>query len=386
MNNVVSYFEKQVAKHPNKIAVEYKDSVITYSKLNKQVNQFADYLLGQNIKKDDTVALFLSRSINMILTIFGIEKAGCAYLPINTNNPISRIKDILNDSKSKILVTESKFKDISLEIFYNSPYLEKIVFLNKDQYRKADLSDNRKLWNFVSSKKDLIESSGWISSYTNKPFTQLEIKELVENVVTKVSGNLRRDSVVLEIGSGSGLIARKIAPKVKKYICADISDVILEKSKKAFRNEGINNVDFEHISDDNTLHVKEKVDVIIINSVIQFYINYSELEKVILNCLKILKDGGLLFIGDIRDPELRDDFYGSLFQESESVNRKYEIGDIALKKSLDKDLYVNKKFFTELQKNDERINLVEFSNKTGDVKNELTNYRYDVAIKKGIGS
>jgi len=140
MKNAISFFEKQVAKHPNEIAVEYKDSVITYSKLSKRANQLTDYLLGQNAKKDDTVALFLSRSINMISTIFGIEKAGCAYLPINTNNPISRIKDILDDSKSRILVTESKFKDSALEVFYNSPFLEKLVFLDKNQYSKTNLS------------------------------------------------------------------------------------------------------------------------------------------------------------------------------------------------------------------------------------------------------
>lgn len=384
--NVISLFERQVEQNPDKIAVEYKNIAVTYSQLNERANQFADYLLGQNIKKDDTVALFLSRSVDMISTIFGIEKAGCAYLPINTNNPIDRIKSILEDSKSKILVTESKFKDTALEVFYNSLFLEKVIFLDKDQRIKIDLSDNRKLWNFVSSKEDLIESSGWISSYTNKPFSQPEIKELVENVVTKVSGNLRQDSIVLEIGSGSGLIARKIAPTVKKYICADISNVILEKTKKIFKDEGIDNVDFEHIADDNTLHTKERVDVIIINSVIQFYGNYSELERVVLNCLNILKGGGLLFIGDIRDPGLRNDFYDSLSQGRKSKDSKHDIDNVALKKSLDRDLYVNKRFFTELQKNEDGINSVEFSNKIGEIKNELTNYRYDVTIKKGISS
>ena len=51
MKNVVSYFEKQVAKHPNKIAIEYKNSVITYSKLNEKANEFAHYLLGVLLKK-----------------------------------------------------------------------------------------------------------------------------------------------------------------------------------------------------------------------------------------------------------------------------------------------------------------------------------------------
>ncbi len=382
MKNVVSYFENQVTKYPDKIAIEYKNSVITYSKLNEKSNELAHYLLGLNVKKDDTIALFLSKSVGMISSIFGIEKTGCAYLPINTNYPISRVLDILNDSKSRVLVTEHKFKNIALEVFYNAPIVEKLIFLDKDNGPKTDFTNSKKLWNFVSTKDDLIESSGWISSYTKKPFSRLEIDELVGNVVSKISANLNKDATVLEIGSGSGLIVKEIAPKVSKYICADISDIVLKKSKQIFQHEGINNVEFLQIDNNNAFDLKDKVDVVIINSVVQFYINYGELEKVILHCLDKINEGGIVFIGDIRDPELRDSFYESLLQESESTIDKSRVNAIALKKSLDKDLYVNKKFFIELSKKATRVKSVELSNKIGKLKNELSLYRYDVVIKK----
>lgn len=385
MKNVVSYFEKQVAKHPNKIAIEYKNSVVTYSKLNERSNEFAHYLMGQELKKDDTIALFLSRSVGMISSILGIEKAGFAYLPINTNNPTSRVLDILNDSRSRILVTEHKFKNIALEIFYNAPFVEKLIFLDKEDDPKTDFTNSKKLWNFVSTKDDLIESSGWVSSYTNKPFRPLEIDELVGNIVSKISANLDKDTTVLEIGSGSGLIAKEVAPKVGKYICADISDTILRKSKEMLNGIGINNVEFLQIDNNNAFDLKDKVDVVIINSVVQFYINYSELEKVISYCLGRVNEGGIVFIGDVRDPELRDSFYESLLQQSESGIDKERINAIALKKGLDKDLYVNKKFFIELSKKDTRVKSVELSNKIGKIKNELSLYRYDVVITKKNG-
>ncbi|MBI3305639.1 AMP-binding protein [Candidatus Nomurabacteria bacterium] len=382
MKNVVSYFEKQVAKHPDKIAIEYKDSVITYSKLNEKSNEIAHYLLGQNVKKDDTIALFLSRSVGMISTIFGIEKAGCAYLPINTRSPVSRVLDILNDSKSRVFIVEHRFKDIALEVFYNAPFVENLIFLDKEYESKTDFTDSKKLWNFISTKDSLIESSGWISSYTNKPFSRLEMDELVGNVVAKISANLKKDTTVLEIGSGSGLIAKEIAPKVSKYICADISDIVLKKSKQILQHEGINNVEFLQIDNDNTFDLKKEVDVVIINSVVQFYVNYSELEKVISYCLDNVNEGGTVFIGDIRDPELRDSFYESLLHKSGFGIDKGKINAAALKKSLDKDLYVNKKFFIELLKKDTRVKSVELSDKIGKIKNELSVYRYDAVIKK----
>jgi len=382
LQNIVSCFEKQVAKYPDKVAIKYKNSTITYSKLNEKSNEIAHYLFRQDIKQDYTIALFLSRSIGMISTIFGIEKAGCAYLPINTKNPISRILDILNDSKSKIFITEHKFKDVALEVFYNAPLVEKLIFLDKDYESKTDFTDNKKLWNFIANTDGSIESSGWISSYTNKPFSCLEMEELVRNVITKVSTNLNKNSTVLEIGSGSGLIAKEIAPNVGKYICTDISDVVLEKSKQTLQNEGINNVEFLQVDANNTFDLKDKVDVVIINSVAQFYINYSELEKVILDCLDKTREGGIVFVGDIRDPELRDSFYDSLLQKNESGIHEEKASVVALKKTLDKDLYVNKKFFIELSKKDLRIDSVEFSDKIGNIKNELSKYRYDVVIKK----
>lgn len=381
--NVIAYFEKQVLKHPNKSAVEDNNFVTTYSKLNEESNKIAHYLLGHDVKKDDTIALFLSRSVGMISTIFGVEKAGCAYLPINIQSPVSRVLDILYDSKSKILVTEHKFKNIALEIFYNAPFVEKLIFLDNEKEPKTDFSDSKKLWNFISSKNGLTESSGWISSYTNKPFSRPEIDELVGNVVEKITINLKEDATVLEIGSGSGLIAREIAPKVSKYICADISDVVLEKSKQMLQHEGVKNIEFLQINIDNTFDLKEKVDIVIINSVVQFYLNYSELQKVISYCLDRVNEGGVIFIGDIRDSELRDSFYESLSQKIEFDHNKVVADVIALKKSLDKDLYVNKRFFIELSKNDTRISSVEFSNKIGKIKNELSIYRYDVVLKKG---
>ena len=382
MKNAVSLFEKQVTKHPDKVAVEYRNSTITYLKLNEESNKFANYLLDLKVERDDIVALFLSRSVGMISTIFGVEKAGCAYLPINTNNPINRIMDILNDSKSRILVTEHKFKDVVLEVFYNSPFIERLIFLDKKHDSKTDFTNSKKLWNFVSAKDDLIESSGWVSSYTNNPFSRSEIDELIGNVLTKISANIKKDTTILEIGSGSGLIAKEIAPKVHKYICADISDVVLKKSKQMFQHEDINNIEFLQINSDNTFNIKEKVDVVIINSVVQFYINYSELEKVISYCLSNLNQGGIIFIGDIRDPELKDSFYESLSKKSGTDVRENNENAIALKKSLDKDLYVSKKFFIELLKKDTRIKSIESSSKIGNIKNELSMYRYDVVIEK----
>jgi tyrocidine synthetase-3 len=79
---------------------------ISYRELNHQSNRLAGVLLEKGVKPDTIIGILLERSIDMIIGILGILKAGAAYLPIDPEYPPERIKYMLNDSGGKILVTE----------------------------------------------------------------------------------------------------------------------------------------------------------------------------------------------------------------------------------------------------------------------------------------
>ena len=99
-------FEEQVVKSPNNIAVKYEDVKLIYKELNERANQLAQYLIKHhNIKPDSLITLLLDRSECMIISILGVLKAGAAYVPINPEYPEDRIKYILNDTKTDIVIT-----------------------------------------------------------------------------------------------------------------------------------------------------------------------------------------------------------------------------------------------------------------------------------------
>ena len=99
-------FEEQVVKSPNNIAVIYEDVKLTYKELNERVNQLAHYLIKQhNIKANSLITLLLDRSECMIISILGVLKAGAAYVPINPEYPEDRIKYIIEDTKTDIVIT-----------------------------------------------------------------------------------------------------------------------------------------------------------------------------------------------------------------------------------------------------------------------------------------
>ena len=83
-------FEEQVKKTPDSIAVVFEDEQVTYRELNTRSNQLAHYLSALGVAPERLVAICLERSVEMIVSILAVLKAGAAYVPIDPNYPIER--------------------------------------------------------------------------------------------------------------------------------------------------------------------------------------------------------------------------------------------------------------------------------------------------------
>lgn len=105
---IVDLIERSVKLYADKVAVIFKDSPLTYSKLNSLSNKMARILQGQGVKKGDRIGLVMDRSEKMIVSIFAILKAGAAYLPIDTDYPIARINFTLADAETKLAIIDKK--------------------------------------------------------------------------------------------------------------------------------------------------------------------------------------------------------------------------------------------------------------------------------------
>ncbi|MCK4260422.1 MAG: amino acid adenylation domain-containing protein [Halanaerobiales bacterium] len=103
-------FEEQVNQTPNKLAVVYKDQQITYQELDQKANRLARKLRANGVKNNSIVGIIIDPSIEMILGILGIIKAGGAYLSIAPENPDERIKYLLDDSNLHIVLTQTDLK------------------------------------------------------------------------------------------------------------------------------------------------------------------------------------------------------------------------------------------------------------------------------------
>jgi amino acid adenylation domain-containing protein/non-ribosomal peptide synthase protein (TIGR01720 family) len=107
---LISLFEQQVTRSPKSIALVFNDREITYEALEAQGNQLAWYLLENQIKPGELIAVSMERSAEMIVALMGILKAGAAYVPIDPNYPATRKAYMLKDTSVRFVITETSLE------------------------------------------------------------------------------------------------------------------------------------------------------------------------------------------------------------------------------------------------------------------------------------
>lgn len=117
-------FEEQVEKTPDRIAACDNALSITYEQLNKKANQLARYLREKGIGTGDPVVVAMERSIDLLVTILSISKAGGVYVPTDLHAPADRNIYICQNAQARLVIANSKLE-------WLEDANSEIVFLNK---------------------------------------------------------------------------------------------------------------------------------------------------------------------------------------------------------------------------------------------------------------
>ena len=100
-------FEQQAEKNPDAIAVAFQKHRLSYAQLNNKANQLAYILQARGIQPETCVAVCMERSLELVISLLAILKAGAAYLPIDPSNPLERQRYVLQDAKVSLLLSYS---------------------------------------------------------------------------------------------------------------------------------------------------------------------------------------------------------------------------------------------------------------------------------------
>ncbi|MFZ0962496.1 MAG: amino acid adenylation domain-containing protein [Terriglobia bacterium] len=225
---------------------------------------------------------------------------------------------------------------------------------------------------------------GWNSSYTGKPIPAEEMRVWVDTTVERILA--LHPQHVWEIGCGTGLLLYRLAPNCSHYFATDYSANVVQALQQqiAARDSLASRVVLRQgNADDFTGIAAESFDVVILNSVVQYFPSTSYLVRVLEGVVRALKPGGAIFLGDIRSEPLLKAFHASV--QLEQAPAWLPCVDLLprIQRALrqEKELAINPGFFNALRKPLPAITQVEIQLKRGHHHNELSLFRYDVVLR-----
>ncbi|OJZ73636.1 hypothetical protein BRW65_11615, partial [Mycobacterium paraffinicum] len=226
---------------------------------------------------------------------------------------------------------------------------------------------------------------GWNSSYTGEPIPLTEMEEWRSATVDRIMA--LRPRRVLEIGVGLGLLLSHIAPQCERYVATDMSAAAIDYLARSMERLELPWRDRVQLLT-RPAHVIEGLplgffDTVILNSVVQYFPNAGYLADLIESVTELLRPGGSLFIGDVRNHGLQ-----GAFQTSVALARSDNADAPELRHRIQRaligetELLLAPEFFTAWAVDHPAVSALDIQVKRGAADNELTRYRYDVVLHK----
>lgn len=224
--------------------------------------------------------------------------------------------------------------------------------------------------------------SGWRSSYSGELMPEPEMREWVDGTIERILA--LRPRRILEVGSGTGLLMFRLAPECEQYTGIDFSPSAVERLRRVAAARNLTNVTV-HVGTADALADADRdpVDLVIINSVAQYFPDPDYLVGVLGHAVGAVTAGGSVFVGDVRDLALLEAFHASvaLEQVPASLSRTELRQQIRDRIDHDAELVIDSAFFRALRAELPAITHVSIQPKPGRSRNEMTRFRYDVVLQ-----
>lgn len=226
--------------------------------------------------------------------------------------------------------------------------------------------------------------SGWKSSYTGETLPEADMREWVDHTVARIARP--RPRRVLEIGCGTGLLLLRLAPQCEHYTGVDVSAAAIERLSTVVRARGLENVTLRVAAADAALaELTGPFDAIVLNSVVQYFPDVDYLGRILTQAAALTAPGGTIFVGDVRDLGLLEAFHASVEIGRAAADTSRDELRRRIRERVDDDveLVIAADYFRAIPALAPAITAVAIEPKRGRLRNELTQFRYDVSLRVG---
>ncbi|MBD2112495.1 MULTISPECIES: non-ribosomal peptide synthetase [Cyanophyceae] len=233
-----------------------------------------------------------------------------------------------------------------------------------------------------ASNPQPFDITGWNSSYTGEPIPLEQMQEWVGDRVQQILA--LKPKRVLEIGCGTGLLLFQIAPHCQKYVGTDFSAVSLASVQHQLDSLNLSHVELlQRMATDFEGIDLGSFDVVILNSVVQYFPDETYLIQVLKKAIEAVAVGGALFVGDVRNLPLLSAFHSwmKFVQADDSMERSQLWHQVERSQFEEPELAIDPAFFYVLQEQFAQIQQVHIRLTRGRSQNEMTQFRYNVLLR-----
>ncbi|WP_458462475.1 amino acid adenylation domain-containing protein [Paenibacillus sp.] len=135
-------YELRTSQTPDQVAVVFREEEWTYNRINNRANHLALKLRALGVQAEVPVAIYMSRSVDLLVATLAVMKAGGAFVPVDPALPASRILNILNDTQSPFVIVDHLTRDV-LAQFGSTHKVINASELEEDQQVYPDIKMNR---------------------------------------------------------------------------------------------------------------------------------------------------------------------------------------------------------------------------------------------------
>ncbi|MFG2188557.1 non-ribosomal peptide synthase/polyketide synthase [Nocardia iowensis] len=226
---------------------------------------------------------------------------------------------------------------------------------------------------------------GWNSSYTGSAIPLEQMREWRSATVERIRG--LRPRRVLEIGVGSGLLLSQVAPACAEYWATDFSAATIATLRQRLDEldeDWVDRVVMSVRGADDTAGLPENYfDTVVLNSVVQYFPGEGYLRRVLEQVSALLAPGGAVFLGDIRNLGLLEEFTTAVQIARNGDADPAAVGDRVRRDiAAEQELLLAPEYFSGVCREVNGFDAVDIQLKRGFSVNELTRYRYDVVLHK----
>ncbi|HEY2740462.1 MAG TPA: condensation domain-containing protein, partial [Thermoanaerobaculia bacterium] len=307
-------FAAQVEARPDALAAVWEGRTWTYRELAERAHRLAALLGRLGVERGTTVGVWMERSLDMLAAVIGILEAGGTYVPLDAAWPADRVETILTGTGAPVILTSRATLPAMERLRWRLPRLDDVVCLDVEtqepEPEALDTAAIRSLFDFVADRAtDRVTAGGFVSRRTGLPFSEAEVDEYRDRVLSLAAPWLRPGARVLEVGSGSGLILWEMARRVGssgRIVGLDPSGHTQECNREHARAAGVANVENVELPTGFAHEIGERFgpgsfDLVLFASTVQFFPGPRYLEKVVAEAMSLLAPGGALLLADVID-------------------------------------------------------------------------------------